>query len=317
MADSDKKAAWERYKQMFYEQGRRAKRADMPEVSEPSESSEEPNYADAAAEVAEDVRDDLSEKTDDLGVPEELVTDVETAEDISEPVTDGVSGEVLENVSDPDNFSVKTQQPGSDFEEIEMPLADMPAENVPEGKTGEETAAEPDEGPEKERSLKKFYNKYKLPLDIAIVVILTVFDFADMYGISKLAGKNIPPLSDRFFSFMKLDTIDPVAWNADVFKKVLCGLTAFLIAGFISFLIQISVSKLMRLINRKVLSGVVTAVLPFIFCGIALFFAFRSNFDMANISSLGAMVGGLFFLLLAKFSLEIPVDSVKTEKKED
>ena len=28
-------------------------------------------------------------------------------------------------------------------------------------------------------------------------------------------------------------------------------------------------------------------------------------------------VGGLFFLLLAKFSLEIPVDSVKTEKKED
>ena len=301
MADSDKKAAWERYKQMFYEQGRRAKRADMPEVSEPSESSEEPNYADAAAEVAEDVRDDLSEKTDDLGVPEELVTDVETAEDISEPVTDGVSGEVLENVSDPDDLSVKTQQPGSDFEEIEMPLADMPAEN----------------GPEKERSLKKFYNKYKLPFDIAIVVILTVFDFADMYGISKLAGKNIPPLSDRFFSFMKLDTIDPGAWNADVFKKVLCGLTAFLIAGFISFLIQISVSKLMRLINRKVLSGVVTAVLPFIFCGIALFFAFRSNFDMANISSLGAMVGGLFFLLLAKFSLEIPVDSVKTEKKED
>lgn len=301
MADSDKKAAWERYKQMFYEQGRRAKRADMPEVSEPSESSEEPNYADAAAEVAEDVRDDLSEKTDDLGVPEELVTDVETAEDISEPVTDGVSGEVLENVSDPDDLSVKTQQPGSDFEEIEMPLADIPAEN----------------GPEKERSLKKFYNKYKLPFDIAIVVILTVFDFADMYGISKLAGKNIPPLSDRFFSFMKLDTIDPGAWNADVFKKVLCGLTAFLIAGFISFLIQISVSKLMRLINRKVLSGVVTAVLPFIFCGIALFFAFRSNFDMANISSLGAMVGGLFFLLLAKFSLEIPVDSVKTEKKED
>ena len=301
MADSDKKAAWERYKQMFYEQGRRAKRADMLEVSEPSESSEEPNYADAAAEVAEDVRDDLSEKTDDLGVPEELVTDVETAEDISEPVTDGVSGEVLENVSDPDDLSVKTQQPGSDFEEIEMPLADMPAEN----------------GPEKERSLKKFYNKYKLPFDIAIVVILTVFDFADMYGISKLAGKNIPPLSDRFFSFMKLDTIDPGAWNADVFKKVLCGLTAFLIAGFISFLIQISVSKLMRLINRKVLSGVVTAVLPFIFCGIALFFAFRSNFDMANISSLGAMVGGLFFLLLAKFSLEIPVDSVKTEKKED
>ena len=182
-----------------------------------------------------------------------------------------------------------------------MPLADIPAEN----------------GPEKERSLKKFYNKYKLPFDIAIVVILTVFDLADMYGISKLAGKNIPPLSDRFFSFMKLDTIDPGAWNADVFKKVLCGLTAFLIAGFISFLIQISVSKLMRLINRKVLSGVVTAVLPFIFCGIALFFAFRSNFDMANISSLGAMVGGLFFLLLAKFSLEIPVDSVKTEKKED
>ncbi len=301
MADSDKKAAWERYKQMFYEQGRRAKRADMPEVSEPSESSEEPNYADAAAEVAEDVRDDLSEKTDDPGVPEELVTDVETAEDISEPVTDGVSGEVLENVSDPDDLSVKTQQPGSDFEEIEMPLADMPAEN----------------GPEKERSLKKFYNKYKLPFDIAIVVILTVFDLADMYGISKLAGKIIPPLSDRFFSFMKLDTIDPGAWNADVFKKVLCGLTAFLIAGFISFLIQISVSKLMRLINRKVLSGVVTAVLPFIFCGIALFFAFRSNFDMANISSLGAMVGGLFFLLLAKFSLEIPVDSVKTEKKED
>ena len=301
MADSDKKAAWERYKQMFYEQGRRAKRADMLEVSEPSESSEEPNYADAAAEVAEDVRDDLSEKTDDPGVPEELVTDVETAEDISEPVTDGVSGEVLENVSDPGDLSVKTQQPGSDFEEIEMPLADMPAEN----------------GPEKERSLKKFYNKYKLPFDIAIVVILTVFDFADMYGISKLAGKNIPPLSDRFFSFMKLDTIDPGAWNADVFKKVLCGLTAFLIAGFISFLIQISVSKLMRLINRKVLSGVVTAVLPFIFCGIALFFAFRSNFDMANISSLGAMVGGLFFLLLAKFSLEIPVDSVKTEKKED
>ena len=301
MADSDKKAAWERYKQMFYEQGRRAKRADMLEVSEPSESSEEPNNADAAAEVAEDVRDDLSEKTDDPGVPEELVTDVETAEDISEPVTDGVSGEVLENVSDPDDLSVKTQQPGSDFEEIEMPLEDMPAEN----------------GPEKERSLKKFYNKYKLPFDIAIVVILTVFDFADMYGISKLAGKNIPPLSDRFFSFMKLDTIDPGAWNADVFKKVLCGLTAFLIAGFISFLIQISVSKLMRLINRKVLSGVVTAVLRFIFCGIALFFAFRSNFDMANISSLGAMVGGLFFLLLAKFSLEIPVDSVKTEKKED
>ena len=254
-------------------------------------------------------------------IPEELTLSLDPVDDQAGDPADGPERDLVGDLFEdsPDN---NAEEPQDDTPASVGSTASEPFEFIVEDETSDDVS-EP-ELPEKDRKpvadkmlvaaqtgIGRFYLAHKTLFNIIFTVLLVLADFANSYGLVMLSGEFLPSLSAGLFGLLKLDTVDPSVWNPDLFLLILNIVISAIVGGFAFFFVPKTVALLTENLTG-VISGLRLRILyPLVPVAFCLLFCFKNEYALPWVCSLSAAAGGVLYLILAKISLDIPVDSLK------